>query len=108
MTESEWSRCTDPTAMLTFLRDRGPSERKLRLFGFFEPDGTPTENFDLMSYCFTDEAHTWISGLNWTRAVSRVASATGSTAAQTAGAARPRPATALAIHPARARRRAPR
>ena len=73
--------------------------RKLRLFGFFEPDGTPTENFDLMSYCFTDEAHTWISGLNWTRAVSRVASATGSSAAQTAGAARPRPAAASAGGP---------
>ena len=32
MTESDWSACTDPLAMLAFLRGRGASERKLRLF----------------------------------------------------------------------------
>ncbi|QDU20563.1 hypothetical protein [Urbifossiella limnaea] len=33
MTESDWATSTDPLAMLSFLRDRGPvSERKLRLF----------------------------------------------------------------------------
>jgi hypothetical protein len=31
MTEAEWSRCTDPTAMLQFLRCKA-SDRKLRLF----------------------------------------------------------------------------
>jgi hypothetical protein len=31
MTESEWQRCTDPTWMLEFLRDKA-SQRKLRLF----------------------------------------------------------------------------
>ena len=62
--------------------------RRLKLFGFFEPDGTPTENFDLMSYCFTDENHVWISGLNWTRAVGRVAGATGSSAGPSSARAR--------------------
>jgi hypothetical protein len=34
VTESDWTSSTDPQAMLTFLRGRGPvSERKLRLFG---------------------------------------------------------------------------
>ena len=33
MTESEWLRATDPTAMLAFLRDTGRlTERKARLF----------------------------------------------------------------------------
>ena len=32
MTESDWNRTTDPQAMLAFLRERGASERKLRLF----------------------------------------------------------------------------
>jgi hypothetical protein len=32
MTESDWATCTHPAAMLSFLRDRGASERKLRLF----------------------------------------------------------------------------
>src|SRR4051794_39139767 len=32
MTESDWDRSTDPQAMLAFLRDRGASDRKLRLF----------------------------------------------------------------------------
>src|SRR5262245_65269234 len=31
MEEAEWRSCTDPSAMLTFLRDQ-VSERKLRLF----------------------------------------------------------------------------
>jgi hypothetical protein len=44
VTESEWVSCTDPQAMLAFLRDSGRAgERKLRLFavacyrGFFQP-----------------------------------------------------------------------
>ena len=61
--------------------------------------GQPDENFDLMSYCFSDEAHVWISALNWERAVGRVASATGSSVAQTAGAIRSRIATASAGGP---------
>jgi hypothetical protein len=32
MTESDWATCTDSRKMLLFLRDRGASERKLRLF----------------------------------------------------------------------------
>jgi hypothetical protein len=32
MTESEWLTGTDPQPMLSFLRDRGAGERKLRLF----------------------------------------------------------------------------
>ena len=32
MTESDWECSTDPQAMLSFLRERGTSERKLRLF----------------------------------------------------------------------------
>ena len=52
-----------------------------------------------MSYCFSDEAHVWISALNWERAVGRVASATGSSVAQTAGAIRSRIATASAGGP---------
>ncbi len=33
MTESDWFTSTDPQAMLSFLRDRGPvSDRKLRLY----------------------------------------------------------------------------
>jgi hypothetical protein len=32
VTESDWATCADPQKMLAFLRDRGPSERKLRLF----------------------------------------------------------------------------
>lgn len=32
MTEADWHSSTDPAAMLAFLRDRGVSERKLRLF----------------------------------------------------------------------------
>jgi hypothetical protein len=32
MTETEWNTCADPQLMLTFLRDRGASGRKLRLF----------------------------------------------------------------------------
>jgi hypothetical protein len=33
MNEAAWNRCTDPTEMLAFLRDRGRlSERKARLF----------------------------------------------------------------------------
>lgn len=32
MTQGEWDHCTDPQAMLDFLRSTGPSERKLRLF----------------------------------------------------------------------------
>lgn len=33
MTDTEWERCTDPVAMLEFLRGRGPVDgRKLRLF----------------------------------------------------------------------------
>lgn len=31
MTESDWAVCTDPPAMLMFLRDCGASEWKLRL-----------------------------------------------------------------------------
>src|SRR5262249_38205090 len=32
MTEADWNRSADPQEMLLFLRDRGASERKLRLF----------------------------------------------------------------------------
>ena len=32
MTESDWATCTDPRPMLSFLRDRAASERKVRLF----------------------------------------------------------------------------
>jgi hypothetical protein len=32
MTESDWATSTDPHLMLAFLRDRGASERRLRLF----------------------------------------------------------------------------
>ncbi len=33
MDENEWLKATDPTPMLTFLREKGrPSDRKLRLF----------------------------------------------------------------------------
>jgi hypothetical protein len=35
MTQSEWDSCTDPTAMLDWLADRGTAtDRKLRLFAF--------------------------------------------------------------------------
>jgi hypothetical protein len=32
VTEADWSNCTDPQLMLAFLRDRGASECRLRLF----------------------------------------------------------------------------
>jgi hypothetical protein len=32
MTESDWATSTDPAPMLAFLRYRGASDRKLRLF----------------------------------------------------------------------------
>jgi hypothetical protein len=50
----------------------GPPPRKLKLFGFFDEAGNPTEWFDFMSYCAWDDTG-WISGLNWFRAVDRVA-----------------------------------
>src|SRR5262249_10026565 len=76
-----------------------PATRRLKLFGFFDSAGNPTENFDLMSYCFSDEQHVWISALNWERAVGRVASATGSSAEPTPGSVRPRLAAASAGGP---------
>jgi hypothetical protein len=50
----------------------GPPPRKLKLFGFFDEAGNPKEWFDFMSYCAWDDTG-WISGLNWFRAVDRVA-----------------------------------
>jgi hypothetical protein len=50
----------------------GPPPRTLKLFGFFDAEGSPKEWFDFMSYCAWDDTG-WISGLNWFRAVDRVA-----------------------------------
>jgi hypothetical protein len=50
----------------------GPGPRQLSLFGYFDAAGNPTEFFDFMSYC-AGEGNSWISGLNWFRAVDRVA-----------------------------------
>lgn len=67
-----------------------PATRRLRLFGPFDEAGNPVENVDLMSYCINEGQGVWISALNWERAVGRVASATGSSAAPAARAGRPR------------------
>jgi hypothetical protein len=63
------------------------SPRQLAVKGFFDAEGNPAEFFDFMSYC-AGEGNAWISGLNWTRAASRVAAS--SSAARTA-AVRGRP-----------------
>ncbi len=49
MTESDWATSTDVTAMLAFLRDRGASDRKLRLFAVACCRGTgpPVHQHDL-------------------------------------------------------------
>jgi hypothetical protein len=69
--------------------------RSLRLLGFFDAAGNPTEFFDFMSYCAWEDTG-WISGLNWFRAIDHVAEHGRASSASASRAAASAPALASA------------